>query len=375
LRKILLFVAVVVALSAQKPSSLSAALSQYIDIYDNLTYTLDGINYSSSDQRVAIVIPKKIAGKYILSTPKTILSYLLYSKKSFDMQVYTIENEDDYLIEDAYNMAEIDGYDVVVAILTSKSVPQTIEFAKESPMLFFIPTINKVGYEAGQNVIFGGIDYHAQVDALESLIGGEELERKYVFSSGGGVSAALMNYIEDQYGEVSEEFEINKESNYESLFDPEHELEDNKRREVESPFNNSACYINTPILSSSITLSQARYYETAPKFFLSTQINYHPLILTLTQYEDRANLYIANSITSYNEKLEDINQVFNNDIHYDWINYATSIGVDYLVNYSNTSLFSNAVVNNQIGYDVEIVQPSLYSFKKHQVTPENSEEF
>lgn len=54
------------------------------------------------------------------------------------------------------------------------------------------------------------------------------------------------------------------------------------------------------------------------------------MLLTLTQYEDRDDMFIANSIKRAPASLEETNALFGHDIVYDWVNYSTSIGIDLL---------------------------------------------
>ena len=54
-------------------------------------------------------------------------------------------------------------------------------------------------------------------------------------------------------------------------------------------------------------MSQLTLYDTNATNVLSTQINYDPLVLSMTQYEDRKNMIIANSITQNNNILIETN--------------------------------------------------------------------
>lgn len=92
---------------------------------------------------------------------------------------------------------------------------------------------------------------------------------------------------------------------------------------------NSSIFMNTPLVKTSLISSQLRVYKIVPYMLLSTQINYNPMLLTLTQYEDRKNFYLANSIGKTTVEMEELNSLFGHDIVYDWVNYSTSIGIDY----------------------------------------------
>jgi len=58
--------------------------------------------------------------------------------------------------------------------------------------------------------------------------------------------------------------------------------------------------------------------------------------------------------------LEEINTMFGHDIVYDWVNYSTAIGADYLCqqffNGSIARTFKENIVNNQVVYNTSLYQ-------------------
>ena len=114
-------------------------------------------------------------------------------------------------------------------------------------------------------------------------------------------------------------------------------------------------------------MSQLTLYDTNATNVLSTQINYDPLILSMTQYEDRKNMIIANSITQNNNILIDTNSLLGNDIVYDWINYTTTVGVDYFFSLATREdrEYNIALEDNQMIYPIELLNPAKYRFIKH----------
>ena len=87
-------------------------------------------------------------------------------------------------------------------------------------------------------------------------------------------------------------------------------------------------------------MSQLTLYDANATNILSTQINYDPLLFSMTQYKDRKTMIIANSITSQNNVFIETNSLLGNDIVYDWINYTTTIGVDYFMHASQEKIES-----------------------------------
>jgi hypothetical protein len=63
-----------------------------------------------------------------------------------------------------------------------------------------------------------------------------------------------------------------------------------------SSLNNASLYLNTQLVTASLIASQLRANDIRPYALLSTQVNYNPLLLTLTQYEEA---YIETWVNEY----------------------------------------------------------------------------
>jgi aryl-phospho-beta-D-glucosidase BglC (GH1 family) len=84
----------------------------------------------------------------------------------------------------------------------------------------------------------------------------------------------------------------------------------------------------------------------------------------MTQYQDRKNMIIANSITQNNDVLIETNSILGNDIVYDWINYTTTVGIDYFSYIINGQKREYDIenLNNQMIYPIKLLQPSVSKF-------------
>jgi SRSO17 transposase len=126
-------------------------------------------------------------------------------------------------------------------------------------------------------------------------------------------------------------------------------------------------------------MSQLTLYDTNVTNILSTQINYDPLLLSMTQYVDREKMIIANSITQENNTIIESNALLGNDIRYDWINYTTTVGIDYFYNKitGGDREYNIEISDNQMIYDVELLRPGLSKFSKYipQTIPDKKEAF
>ena len=77
-------------------------------------------------------------------------------------------------------------------------------------------------------------------------------------------------------------------------------------------------------------------------------------------------MFIANSIERAASGLEEINTTFGHDIVYDWVNYSTSIGADYVSAHFFSSkaprIFNEGISNNQVSYKTSLYQPGRNEF-------------
>ena len=346
-----------------------------------------GSTILSSKVKIAMLLPYKKIGKYASSTTNASFAYLITKGHPFELKSYKIENEEEEEIQRAIELMQEDGFNYVIAPLTLKGVQSIINLG--APINFYFPTINKKDVLTDSIYLtFGAIDYKAQSDLLVK----EAVSPLIIFSDKSQTGQKLARYEEEafKYTTVIDDSEDN-ETQEVGLFDvfteePEKEI---KTKQVLNEENvvikhsisrrttnlehylkdkeeiiNGSFFINTPIVKSGMIMSQLTLYDTNATNVLSTQINYDPLLLSMTQYIDRKEMIVANSITENNNVLIETNSLLGNDIVYDWINYTTTVGIDYFFNKitNEDRAYEIVVEDEQMIYDIELLQPSLSRF-------------
>ena len=109
-------------------------------------------------------------------------------------------------------------------------------------------------------------------------------------------------------------------------------------------------------------LSQLRAYDISPKAILSTQVSYDPMLMLLTQDQDRDKLVIANSIDSVNNELRDEISTFGGNIVYEWVDYSTLVGINYLYYGNNSNLVQTKIIENQAVYNPKLYKSTEVGF-------------
>jgi SRSO17 transposase len=304
---------------------------------------------SSAKVRIAMLLPHRIIGKYAPSTTNAAFAYLMTKTQPFELKSYTVESESQEDLSNALRKIKNDDFDFVVAPLTQNGANN---MAKIDPEIFvYIPTVNKKDVNgASSSLFYGGIDYKAQTDLLLS----EAASSLAIFYDDSSISTKLAQYEEGTFkGGRSVKYSVPKETtNLKNYLDKNYKLA------------NSSVFINTPVVKTGMIMSQITLFDVKSKNILSTQINYDPLLLSMTQIHDRKNMIVANSIIGNTNVLVETNALLSNDIVYDWINYTTTVGIDYFFNRMTNEdrEYNLPMVNNQVVYQIELLQPSYSRF-------------
>ncbi|MDR1460461.1 MAG: hypothetical protein LBI78_02315 [Campylobacteraceae bacterium] len=308
--------------------------------------------------KIAILVPQKTIKSHAVTSVNAATSYLLRQSNNFELEVFNSGDESrEALIEKLVQIRK-SGYSHVIAPVTQNGV-QTL-FENSDGLYVFIPTLHKSLFDdAPNNIFFGGIDYNAQIAALSNFSNGYAI----AISDDTQLGLVLNKMIEDHDKVLIEE------TVFASAKDDLKKYFTNNKN-----LNSSSVYLNTRPVMTSLLASQLRIYKYSPFALLSTQANYQPALLVLSQYEDRKNLYLANSIGKIDGELNSINSFFGNNLEYEYVNYAVSIGIEYL----NERFFAqkmerlfeeNVGESGQVLYNTKIYKTSRYGFLPQVVIP------
>ncbi len=301
--------------------------------------------------KIALLVPKKVIGKYANSLADSILSYLIFKDGKFQFELFDSGDESEVNILKTLREIKHKGYHLAIAAVTQEGA--RVIAKNEHTLQVYIPTINKKEIDLQrENISFGGIDYEEQIDRLLAYSG----ERVAIFGDKSALSRRLENYVDNaSFSEISYRKTIkNAKANLTPFIKKNRALKD------------ASVFLNMPIVKASLLASQLNVHEAGHKNVLLTQISYNPLLFTLTQAKDRKDMFLANSISHTDFTLKDINLILGTNLDFSWVNYATLIGVDHLVSSftegGTRKIFGENMVNNQIKYNIDILKPLNSSF-------------
>jgi hypothetical protein len=299
--------------------------------------------------KVAFIYPSNLVSKYSKSSISTISGYLSHQNTDYDLVVIDTENENPAKIASAFQEVRNANIKNVIALFTPNSI-STINSVASSDLKVYLPLIEKKeAAGSNSNLIFGSISYDDQIKKLDSYSNGNS---NVMFYQDSYLGAKLKKSYDSIVSNTRLKKEINKnENNFKDIVGS-------------SGITNSTLYLNTDIVKTSMILSQLRAYDVKPNVVLSTQLNYDPLLMTLTQEQDREHLILANSIDVVDKELRDEISTFGGDIQYEWVNYSVLVGINYLYYGKNTNVIPTKIENNQAIYTPRLFKATEYGFSE-----------
>lgn len=302
--------------------------------------------------KLAIIVPEQVIKSYSNTIINSSIAYLLKQRAEIKVKVFLTGDEQKAKIFKALEDAQSEKFNYIIAGFTQKGVKNLLEANINKNVKIFIPTAHKRYFDnLNENVYFGSIDYQKQMKKLLEYSNGKNI----IFSDGSNLANQLNEELINLSNGSEKLYTINS-----SKFDFRSILNKNQS------FQNSSIFLNTSLIKTALISSQIRSYDIEPFVLLSTQINYNPILLSLTQINDRKKLLIANSISNEDQTLAYLNELFSQNINYNWIAYATSVGLDYFytqfLNKDASRIFEEELKDNQFDYKVKIINSKGLGF-------------
>lgn len=306
--------------------------------------------------KIAVISSPKVIGKYSQTLYNVSLATLLSRRNDhFEIKRYDMPDESADSLSHVLDEVRHDGMDAILAPLTAMGAKNIISLTTNLPV--FIPTVHKRDLpDAPENFTFGGIDYVAQIEALLPYMG----DSIAIFYDSSSVGTQLKTSTEEVF--LAHKSEKKRVTGY-----PVDLKGDNIITHLSKPskFTKASVILHIPVVKSALLTAHMTFTGVKEKNILSTQINIDPTLLTLTQYNDRKNMILANSLIEFPSGIYESNALMNNDITVDWIQYSTSVGIDYLVSILNNTHreYTMRLINSQIIYPVELVRAKEFGFE------------
>ena len=263
-------------------------------------------------------------------------------------------------LQNALQNARNEGFIYFIAALTQNgaNIVNSLILPNE---LIYIPSVHSSFVTAPKpNLIFGGVDYKAQISALLAFAN----EKIVAFDDGSALAQKLNEYVRMQSSDYYESSITGKDINL------------NNTLSKKSKFDNASVFLNIPIVKASLVATQMRGFEIKPYALLSTQINFLPNIFSAITQRDRQNLFVANSLNLLDESFLGLGDLFGVDFRYSQIGYSSALGVEYIytnfINKSASKIFAERVEGSQVLYDVKIYDTKSDHFNEVNSQEQNS---
>ncbi|MBR8462680.1 hypothetical protein KDE13_06795 [Campylobacter sp. faydin G-140] len=307
---------------------------------------------SNGSNKIAVIIPQKVIKSYSQVVTNALIAYIAQTNAKVELKFIMSNDESPQNITNALNTAREGNFSYIIAPLTRIGAMILMQNLKQNEFAY-IPTIHVSAVtQTMRNVVFGGVDYKAQIAVLSRLAN----EKIVAFSDASQLGNLLNDYA--RISNLTEFYDVAISGK-----DLKLDVYLNKK----SRYNNSTMFLNLPVIKASLIATQVRGYEISPYALLSTQINFIPNILSVIAERDRQNLYIANSINVQNDDIDDTNALFQTNLKFNWIAYSSSVGIDYIysnfINNTQKRLFKEEPINSQMNYTIQIFKADGYKFE------------
>ena len=324
-------------------------IEEKIDVVEELEIEEEIIPFLESQDKVkiAFIYPSKYVAKYAKPSISTILAYLSYKEIDYDFKVIDTENESLEKIQSAFETLKQNDYKNVIALFTPR-VNEILNQIDLEDIRVYLPLIEKnSSIENKSNLIYGSISYEEQIN---KLIEYSPNDKKVMFYQDSFLGKKLKSKFDSLGINIPVVKEIKKKRNYFRGLIKDYRL------------NNANIFLNTDIVKTSLILSQITANRIYPSIVLSTQNNFDPKLISLTQEKDRNKFIVASSIDDVNEKLLDTIELFGGNVRYEWVDYSVLVGVNYLFDSNRSGLLLTEIIDNEVDYKPRLFKATDFGF-------------
>lgn len=317
---------------------------------------LDGIEYIDLPKRtqlntinIAIVLPEKVVKSYSSNIISPALAYLIKQNDNVYMKVFFTGDESEANV--APIVARLHDFSLIITGFQKNGINILNKSITNIPV--FSPLAKAEDFDnINSNFTFGSIDYQEQTAKLINFSNGKIA----AFKDDSILANKITESIQSQSNLVFLRTLEKKNLNVNSVLNEAWRL------------NNSCVFFNVPLVKTTLLATQIRALNVRPSKYFSTQINYHPMFLNLSQENEKAMFYFANSIGEIDDEIEYINDLLGQKIAYNWIAYSTSVGLDYyyheLYSANKERIFKDNFVGNKLHFNVRIMNAKQSKFSE-----------
>lgn len=261
---------------------------------------------------VALLLPKKVIDRHSISTIDTILAYLVMRNIDFRFKVFDSIDGSTQSFQSALDSIQNEQFDFIISIVMNS---ENLSLLDSIGMPVYVPNRTKNG--DFKHILFGGINYENQIKELMDEKKGRNIISYDEDSALGAYLGNLVKKNSDEGAFYSDVITSKIASNLESNLN-----------KVKAKIPTSSIFLNTSIVKSGMILSQINFLKDKPLKILSTQVNFNPAFINLLRGINTENIMVASSIGDAPKELLEYGYLLSSDMQYDWVNYATALGID-----------------------------------------------
>jgi len=293
----------------------------------------DNFKTLSPEIKIAVIIDENKMKNYIKDIMNTLNAYFLYKNVNYSIDLYNINS---------FNEKLANKYTYIIDYTVNENLDRLKNY--KNYLLFPILYKNDTNL-TNNNFYFSGIDFKKQINKLSTLI----LKNNIIaINSNTYFSKKLTKLEKEEFNLTIFEY---PNINYNLL-------------------KNKNIFFNTSSIKTAQILSKINYLDIKTSLQFATQINYDPILISLSQPTSLKNLIIANSIITLPKFLIDYNDNLYTNITFNWLNYTSNLLANKIYNLQTNSdkFFLNDfrvfIFNNQVDYKTNLYQIINGGFQK-----------
>lgn len=300
---------------------------------------------------IAVILPRTL-GPYAKAVAQAITAYIASQDAPFRARFLACQSEAD--IGAAMAEARSYGASVFIVPMRQSGLLPLFQNLRQNEIAY-IPSLAKnelkEPLKPSGRVVFGGVDYAAQVALLAQKSSG----RVVLFNDNSELSSRLAGLL-GAYGVKI----FQKVSLLDKRMSPEFFA-----KSADS-LSGADIFLSLPLTKSAFAVNYLPKFEISPRTLLASQIAFNPQLFSLLGRESRLKLFVASSILPPNDRLSLAGELLGDSLWYNWVAYSAGLGFERLgAGYFGAfglAMFSEKMDESQMRYETKIYKAQGLEF-------------
>lgn len=266
---------------------------------------------SQNGAQIAVLLADSLKS-YSKAIATAIEAYIASHDESLSAHFIRCKNEGE--LTSALNEARSKGASIFI-VPTKELGLNLIASELKSGEIAYIPTLSQTHVKSEGHIIFGGIEYQAQIALLSRFID----SKVAIFSDESELASKLEDMIRQNGINIASKTIINSSENGAQMLE--------KRANA---LNGANIFLNLPLIKSAFAINYLPKFEIKPARLLSTQVGFNPQIFSLISPLARGEMLVTSSLDRLSDELLSAGALLGINSWHNWVSYSAVLGFERL---------------------------------------------